>query len=134
MGIEIDKNYPANPSLRVNMRSDILPAKNNGFYIDKISGKNLVCFRPEFIYHYLSNYKNLQYDHNLAIAAPEENAKNVASNILLYGVPGCGKSHTIKTKYCDDESVMERIVFHPDYTNSDFIGQILPQNNSKRKR
>jgi hypothetical protein len=50
-----------------------------------------------------------------------------ATNILLYGVPGCGKSHTIKTQYCDDDNYMERAVFHPDYTYSDFIGQILPK-------
>lgn len=50
-----------------------------------------------------------------------------ADNILLYGVPGCGKSHTIKTQYCDDDNYMERAVFHPDYTYSDFIGQILPK-------
>ena len=50
-----------------------------------------------------------------------------ASNILLYGVPGCGKSHTIKKQYCDDNNFMERVVFHPDYTYSDFIGQILPK-------
>ena len=50
------------------------------------------------------------------------------SNILLYGVPGCGKSYQIKTRYCDEENYMERVVFHPDYTNSDFIGQIMPVN------
>lgn len=47
-------------------------------------------------------------------------------NILLYGVPGSGKSHTIDEEYCKDETKMERIVFHPDYMNTDFIGQILP--------
>ncbi|MDO4362885.1 MAG: AAA family ATPase [Clostridia bacterium] len=49
-------------------------------------------------------------------------------NILLYGVPGVGKSHMIKNEYCDDESYMERTVFHPDYTYLDFVGQIMPQN------
>ncbi len=53
--------------------------------------------------------------------------KTGAENILLYGVPGAGKSHEIKTKYCSDEKFMERVVFHPDYTYSDFVGQILPR-------
>lgn len=53
--------------------------------------------------------------------------KTGAESILLYGVPGAGKSHEIKTKYCDDEKRMERVVFHPDYTYSDFVGQILPR-------
>lgn len=47
-------------------------------------------------------------------------------NILLYGVPGSGKSHTINTQYCNDETKIERVVFHPDYMSTDFIGQILP--------
>lgn len=47
-------------------------------------------------------------------------------NVLLYGVPGAGKSYTIGEQYCDDESRLERLVFHPDYTYSDFVGQILP--------
>lgn len=62
---------------------------------------------------------------------PEENYKKPrvigGENILLYGVPGVGKSHTIKEKYCDDEQKIERVVFHPDYTYSDFVGQILPR-------
>ena len=59
--IEANKNYPANPSLRVNMKTDILPAKNAGYYVDKSTGKNLVAFRPEFIYHYLECYKDIHY-------------------------------------------------------------------------
>lgn len=48
------------------------------------------------------------------------------TNILLYGVPGCGKSWTIAHEYCNDDDCMERLVFHPDYMYSDFVGQILP--------
>ena len=48
------------------------------------------------------------------------------TNIILYGVPGSGKSWTIEHEYCPAGSHVERLVFHPDYTNSDFIGQILP--------
>lgn len=47
-------------------------------------------------------------------------------NVLLYGVPGSGKSWTIEHEYCLPGSKVERLVFHPDYTYSDFIGQILP--------
>ncbi|MEN8493442.1 AAA family ATPase [Dehalococcoides sp. THU3] len=47
-------------------------------------------------------------------------------NVMLYGVPGSGKSYTISEQYCNDENRMERLVFHPDYTYSDFVGQILP--------
>lgn len=47
-------------------------------------------------------------------------------NVLLYGVPGSGKSWTIEHEYCKEGTNVERLVFHPDYTYSDFIGQILP--------
>ncbi|GHP51930.1 hypothetical protein JP0044_00480 [Helicobacter pylori] len=47
-------------------------------------------------------------------------------NIILYGVPGSGKSYTLQRDYCNDNSVVEKIVFHPDYSCSDFVGQIMP--------
>ena len=136
--IEEEKNYPANPSLRVNMRTDIQVAKNTGYYVDKVTGKNLVVFRPEFIYYYIENYKNLQYSSALTVHPGESNGTGVyemdsqeerlttGCNVLLYGVPGSGKSWTIEHEYCKPGSIVERLVFHPDYTYSDFIGQILP--------
>lgn len=48
------------------------------------------------------------------------------TNVLLYGVPGSGKSWTIEHEYCKKNTNVERLVFHPDYTYSEFIGQILP--------
>lgn len=48
------------------------------------------------------------------------------TNILYYGVPGSGKSYAIN-QICSDEKYMERVVFHPDYSYSDFVGQILPR-------
>lgn len=48
-------------------------------------------------------------------------------NLLIYGVPGCGKSHYIKERYTINDNNSERVVFHPDYTYSDFVGQILPK-------
>lgn len=54
-------------------------------------------------------------------------------NILLYGVPGSGKSRIIEKEFCDDESRMERVIFHQDYTYSDFVGHILPKINDDEK-
>lgn len=49
------------------------------------------------------------------------------SQIIFYGVPGCGKSNTIHeiTKDIPTEQIT-RVVFHPDYCNADFVGQIFP--------
>ncbi len=68
------------------------------------------------------------------------------ANKILYGVPGSGKSYTIKKeiatildidlkgaegeeKYAQliENRQIVRVVFHPDYTYSDFTGQILPR-------
>lgn len=46
-------------------------------------------------------------------------------NILFYGVPGAGKSHRVDEIIKDSD--YERVVFHPDYTYSDFVGQIMPR-------
>lgn len=56
----------------------------------------------------------------------ESKRKHTGVNIILYGVPGAGKSYTIENEYVEVGTKMERVVFHPDYTYSDFVGQILP--------
>lgn len=65
-------------------------------------------------------------DANMSDNIDESKRIKGGRNIILYGVPGAGKSYTIETEYCKDEDKMERLVFHPDYTYSDFVGQILP--------
>lgn len=62
----------------------------------------------------------------MELIVDESTRLNGGENILLYGVPGSGKSWTIEHEYCPTGSHVERLVFHPDYTSSDFIGQILP--------
>ena len=54
------------------------------------------------------------------------------SQTIYYGVPGSGKSHKIDeiTKNLPEEQMI-RVVFHPEYTNADFVGQILPILNQK---
>ena len=47
-------------------------------------------------------------------------------NIIFYGNPGCGKSYLVKTLYENGDFQSYHTVFHPDYTNSDFVGQIMP--------
>ena len=54
----------------------------------------------------------------------EQDRVKGGDNLLFYGVPGSGKSHAIDEHYSKEHMV--RVVFHPDYMNTDFIGQILP--------
>lgn len=52
-----------------------------------------------------------------------------AENVLFYGVPGCGKSYSVEQRYesqVTNNQCKVRVVFHPDYTYSDFVGQLMP--------
>ncbi|MBR6582310.1 MAG: AAA family ATPase [Treponema sp.] len=60
------------------------------------------------------------------------------TQIIFYGVPGSGKSHSIKKELVekgitDLKEQTKRVVFHPEYTNADFVGQILPQSSDGGK-
>lgn len=54
-------------------------------------------------------------------------------NIVVYGTPGCGKSYYVQNKLLkqfgvvDDEHHRIRTTFYQDYTNTDFVGQIIPK-------
>lgn len=61
---------------------------------------------------------------------------NGGENLIVYGTPGCGKSYyvqntLIKDKKIKDENVV-RTTFYQDYSNTDFVGQILPKVNSDK--
>lgn len=140
--IEEDKNYTKNPSLRVNMRKDILPAKNGGYYIDTTSGKNIVAFRPEFIYYYLENYKQIHYGDNSEQSNDDSGQDDneirfitgyqseFERNRIIFGAPGTGKSHKLKNDCVDllseNKENYERVTFHPDYSYSHFVGTYKP--------
>lgn len=124
-----------------------IPSKNferiyteNGFYIAVV--------HKGHIYDYLEQYDNRPYmDKTLPLVdindveddnsiVPSIPSPFTPCQIIYYGVPGCGKSHTITTMLKDEkvkdptfseENQVVRTTFHPEYTNADFIGQILPE-------
>lgn len=49
-----------------------------------------------------------------------------AYNKIYYGIPGSGKSYAVDAKFNDGKYKVFRTTFHPEYTNSDFVGQIIP--------
>ena len=50
--------------------------------------------------------------------------------IIYFGAPGTGKSHLVKQKLTGvSNDKIFRVTIHPEYTYSDFIGQLLPEQN-----
>ena len=97
---------------------------------DNFDGNSLTALIKvvnEYYSHYLEIVKT---ENGYCLKIKNETTKGIieSANILFYGVPGCGKSHTVGKKY--ESKVKEeytiRVVFHPDYTYSDFVGQIMP--------
>lgn len=93
------------------------------------------------IVYYLSKRKNLfqklekfYAELNVISSVVDLNCNLKPAQTIYYGVPGCGKSFSIEnelrklgiTKTMEADCT-KRVVFHPEYTNADFVGQILPQ-------
>lgn len=98
-------------------------------------GRYVCCFRPEFLHYYIENMAHL---HIVEVGAEQQIAPEVngqmeiaeaarvrgGANIIYYGAPGTGKSHTVDMQIQGRTSV--RTVFHPDMQNSDFVGALKP--------
>lgn len=147
---KVDPSYASTDATPVSKQikiSSIANAMKEGFAQQcKGRGVYACAFKPEFLYFYLRNNDWLHIGHvseilehtknnhqdDIDIFCSNENTLSDESiidkgeNIIFYGVPGSGKSWTIENEYCYDAYHVERLVFHPDYTNADFIGQILP--------
>lgn len=68
------------------------------------------------------------------IARPYEFESSIcgAQNRVIYGTPGCGKSYYVQNVLLpqigvDTKTNMIRTTFYQDYTNTEFVGQILPK-------
>lgn len=107
-----------------------------GFYISASKGKTFLTYmdmydnRPfETDNESLHTDKDKKASEYLSISPYTQNF----SQTIYYGVPGSGKSHEVdkiidKNVPNKDDRLNQviRVVFHPDYTNADFVGQVMP--------
>lgn len=93
---------------------------------------DIIKQRNEIDYSSDNKINNVQAD---SITEPKTQQASYVPNYfqtIFYGVPGSGKSHKIKEILQNElnisniENQVVRTVFHPEYTNADFVGQILP--------
>lgn len=82
----------------------------------------------------VENTYNINNDNNKIKNLDEKLQKNdedCSYNQIFYGVPGCGKSYKIQQilvkNNIDEKNQTEKILFHPDYSYTDFIGQLEPK-------
>lgn len=92
---------------------------------------DLKALDGKFIHKSTSTIVKIDQNVQMDALLHNETTKGIipSTNILLYGVPGCGKSHKVEEEYeskITTEKNKIRVVFHPDYTYSDFVGQLLP--------
>lgn len=127
----IIKLYTVNDKNRYYVRADEKNFMNylRGIVVPRIT--NLIFIKNEDT-KTIHIKLEINYDYNdtsEVCADTQGNYEDFHFNILLYGVPGCGKSYYVEENYENKISNPQckiRVVFHPDYTYSDFVGQIMP--------
>lgn len=82
---------------------------------------------------YISHHKLEDFEEDVDFDFSSSKIKD-GQNLIVYGTPGCGKSyfvqHTLLKDYKEENYI--RTTFFQDYTNTDFVGQILPVVNEDR--
>ena len=116
------------PTLEID-RNRISLKKN---FIEEVAAKVFLFERDPLKFYsekyidFLCSTKSLLEMEQFLSETFEQGRLSCGENILLYGVPGSGKSWTIAHEYYNKNTKVERLVFHPDYTYAEFVGQILP--------
>ena len=123
-------------------KKEIIRLSNIGenYFYELAKGIGIYNLAVDEKYLRKTQLQNLQADKELlkkdsSSVSPSATPFTSPEQIIFYGVPGSGKSHEIKHKLETEYEIpeqqqdvfVERTVFHPEYTNADFIGQIMPK-------
>lgn len=123
-------------------KKEIIRLSNIGenYFYELAKGIGIYNLAVDEKYLIKTQLQNLQVDKDLlkndsSSVSPTATPFTSPEQIIFYGVPGSGKSHEIKHKLETEYKIpeqqqdlfVERTVFHPEYTNADFIGQIMPK-------
>lgn len=123
-------------------KKEIIRLSNIGenYFYELAKGIGIYNLAMDEKYLRKTQLQNIQADKELikkylSAVSPISTPFTSPEQIIYYGVPGSGKSHEIKRKLETEYKIpeqnqdvfVERTVFHPEYTNADFIGQIMPK-------
>jgi len=119
--IDNNMNYTSNGSIRGVTTDLIQEAKINGFVK---ATSSISVFRPEFIFYYIENIQSIHNSSEDFIASSVDSSSQDVNNVIYYGSPGTGKSHTAD-KITNGKAV-QKVTFHPDYDYHSFVGGYKP--------
>lgn len=104
-------------------------------YYKYYKDRDLYKLTLEEVNKILDDYHSSDFYH---INSPIKDGKN----IIYYGAPGTGKSYSInniiKETYSDYDAAKDnndnvfRVTLHPEYTYTDFVGQLLPHSDDQK--
>lgn len=104
--------------------------KNKAIYIDKNIEKicELLKIQSDNRYKVIASIL-CDEEYIGEVINPTDFAERVtgAYNMIYYGTPGCGKSFKVNKDFNETDYSLYRTTFHPEYSNSDFVGQIIPK-------
>ena len=114
--------------------SDIIAGFNNGLKDWKIIGGDYPEYIGKTMQEWTIDYKRKECSSGETDdLVHTDNDMYLGQNVIFYGVPGCGKSHRINALLHLDDKVnglekeyYKRVLFHPEYSYSDFVGQLRP--------
>lgn len=114
------KQFESNGVFAKIIRKILLP--NSAYKISLFKNKN-----NEYAAFWLIGFNNVsdfEADSNIEYLTPSDKTEQQSHQIIYYGAPGTGKSHTIKEQ-TEGKSVI-RTTFHPDSDYSTFVGAYKP--------
>ena len=124
----------------------ISKAMRDGFATWKNSiGYVVCCFRKELLPVYITNIRRIHSDNEAVQVGEEHQAQleldnngqhmpelappDYPRNLIIYGAPGTGKSHTLNKRvnqHFSDARLHQRVTFYSDYTYGQFVGAYKP--------
>ena len=113
---EVFKESIGNPDIfinTINRYSSLIRVQDKRFYIKEGAEKMVVTNSRDDKKGFFDSFDSM-----------------IPKQEIYYGVPGSGKSNRIDEITADPKiaaSQKVRVVFHPDYSNADFVGQIMPR-------
>jgi hypothetical protein len=100
--------------------------KNDG----KVGGNNKIIINPAVLANYadqlqkLRIFNNVIYDGSASEDAESDSVSLDKQNVIYYGSPGTGKSHT--ADLTTNGKQVQKVTFHPDYDYHSFVGGYKP--------